>query len=421
MPRIGGRLVLSLALRFLAGRRRHQLVNGTARAALIATVIGVAAMVVAMALMSGYRRDLRQKLIGGNAAVMAYPLTEEGFTLSPEVARRLAAVPGVVRFQRVLWGRGSVSRPDGNAAESLDVTLRGVDGLAGLGSLGRLDLGGVPPASEGGRALAGGELPEAVLGIDLARRLGVERGETLRLMVLGVEEGRPRFRFRSVRLAGTFQSGLADFDQRMVVLDRATLERLTGPEIGAAIFEFVIADSARTADVTGALTEILGADYLVRDWQELNAELFAALRLQQLALFFVLGLIVLVSTFNVASSLVVLVRERMREIGVLAALGLTPQQLQGVFLLFGGLISGVGTLGGAALGSGIAWLLTQYHVIRFDPDVAAVYFLSSVSFRVRAVDLAAVVGFTLAVTIASCWLPARRAARVRPAHALRYE
>jgi len=160
---------------------------------------------------------------------------------------------------------------------------------------------------------------------------------------------------------------------------------------------------------------------MVTDWQELNRELFTALRMQQIALFFVLGLIVLVSNFNVASSLVVLVRERLREIGVLASLGLTPARLRRLFLWYGGALGLTGTTAGVGLGGLIAWVLTEFELIRFDPEVAAIYFICSVPFRVRPTEVAAVVLFTLAVTMAACWLPARRAARVRPAVALRHE
>ena len=169
------------------------------------------------------------------------------------------------------------------------------------------------------------------------------------------------------------------------------------------------------------IRDVLGPDFLIREWSELNAELFAALRIQQLALFCVLGLIVLVSTFNVASSLVVLVRERMRDVGVLSALGLEPRQLQSVFLLFGAALGLFGTLAGVTLGALVSLVLTRYELIRFGPEVAAVYFLSSVPFRVELLDLLAIVGFTLAVMLIACWLPSRRAARVRPAVALRYE
>ncbi len=409
------RLVAAVAWRFLRGRR-SRLLAGTARAALVATVIGVTAMVVAMALMSGYRRDLRQKLIGGNAAVLAYPLSEAALEPGAGLLAALAAVPGVERLRRVGYGQGSLASEA--APDGVDVSLRGIDPEDGIDNLGRLE---TVPGLELAAALADPEVPGIVVGRELAHRLAAGDDEPLRLMVLGLAEGRPRFRFRSVRVAGTFESGFSEFDQRLAVLDRRLLARLAGAEVGGAVFEFVVDDFDATAAAAARVRDLLGEDYLVRDWQELNAELFTALALQQVALFFVLGLIVLVSTFNVASSLVVLVRERMREVGVLAALGMPPRHLQAAFLLYGGALSLAGALGGAALGSTVAWLLTRFELVRFDPEVAAIYFLSSVPFRVEGADLAAVVGFTLGVTLVACWLPARRAARVRPASALRYE
>ncbi len=409
------RLVAAVAWRFLRGRR-SRLLTGTARAALVATVIGVTAMVVAMALMSGYRRDLRQKLIGGNAGVLVYPLTEEALEPGAGLLAALAEVEGVERVRRVGYGQGSLasrSLPDG-----ADVALRGIDPGDGIDNLGSVEL---EPGLGLAAALSDPGLPGIVVGSELAQRLAAGGDEPLRLMVLGLAAGRPRFRFGSVRVVGTFESGFSEFDQHLAVLDRRLLARLAGTEIGGAVFELVVDDFDATAVAAERARELLGEDYLVRDWQELNAELFTALALQQVALFFVLGLIVLVSTFNVASSLVVLVRERMRDVGVLAALGMPPRHLQAAFLLYGGALSLFGALGGALLGSGAAWLLTRFELIRFDPEVAAIYFLSSVPFRIEGADLAAVVGFTLAVTLVACWLPARRAARVRPASALRYE
>jgi lipoprotein-releasing system permease protein len=187
------------------------------------------------------------------------------------------------------------------------------------------------------------------------------------------------------------------------------------------LLEFTLRNPAEAPRVAQAIDRLLGSDFVVTDWQQLNHELFAALRLQQVALFLVLGLIVLVSTFNVASTLVVLVRERMRDIGVLGALGLAPKRLRGVFLTYGGILGALGTLLGVALGWGASWVLTTFELIRFDPEVAAIYFIRSVPFRVEPRDLLAIVGFALAVTLLACWIPAWRAGRVDPSAALRYE
>jgi lipoprotein-releasing system permease protein len=398
-----------VAWRFLRGHR-SRLLDGTARAALLATALGVTAMVIAMALMTGYREDLQSKLVRGNAAVIAYPVSASGPALTPARQAELEKIPGVRKVGRVAYGQGSLSgaaQPQG-----LEVVLRGVD--PGGGQL-----------TADARQIGTGEdgIPGAVLGADLAAKLGAKRGEVLRLVALGFTAGRPRFHYQSVRVNGTFATGFAEFDRSWVLLHRAVVEGLMGGggDPTADLLELTVTDPAAAPRIAAAASSILEPDFIVTDWRQLNRELFTALKLQQIALFLVLGLIVLVSTFNVASTLVVLVRERMRDIGLLGALGLAPGSLRLIFLLYGGFLGGLGTLLGVAFGSAVCWVLTTFELIRFDSDVAAIYFIRSVPFRVELDDLLAVVGFTLVVTLIACLVPAWRAARIDPSSALRYE
>lgn len=405
----------SIAWRFLRGRQ-SQLLNGTARAALIATVLGVTAMVIAMALMTGYREDLRRKLVRGNAAIIAYPMFGSDATLEESDRMALGALPGVTDVRTVVYGQGALV--GGRALDGLEVTLRGIDRSTTLRDLGVVDF--VSEFSDGESLLRDGRLG-VVLGSELARRLAAEPGETLRLMVLGLHQGRPRFRYRSVELAGTFTTGFSEFDQAWVVTDRDELIRLAGGEAGSSLVEIALEDPDRADETANEVRAVLESEYLVTHWRDLNRELFTALKVQQIALFFVLGLIVLVSTFNVASSLVVLVREKMRDIGSLAAIGLSPGDLRSVFLFYGLGLGAVGTLAGIGLGSLASWVLTHFELIRFEPELAAIYFISSVPFRIELPDILAVALFSLAVTVVACWVPARRAASILPATALRYE
>ncbi len=403
---LDGPLSWVIAWRFLRGHR-SSLLDGTARAALLATALGVTAMVIAMALMTGYREDLQGKLVRGNAAVIAYPVGTEGSKLSPDRERKLRAIPGVERIGRVAYGQGSLA--SAASPSGIEVILRGVD-----------PGGGQLTASAAQLREADG-IPGAVLGEDLARKLKVRTGGVLRLVALGFQDGRPRFRYQSIRVSGTFSTGFAEFDRTWVLLERTRVERLMGGEAAVDLLEFTVTDPAQAPRIAEAANRVLEPDFVVTDWQQLNRELFTALKLQQAALFLVLGLIVLVSTFNVASTVVVLVRERMRDIGLLGALGLRPGRLRAIFLLYAAFLGGLGTLLGVALGCGTSWVLTRFELIRFDPDVAAIYFIRSVTFRVELGDVLAVVGFAFGVTLLAGFFPAWRAARVEPSAALRYE
>lgn len=408
------RLVATLAWRFLTGRR-SRLLTGTSWAAFAATALGVMAMVIAMALMTGYREDLQARLLSGNAAIIVYPALP--LVTAREAPREaLLAIPGVTDVRRVSYGQGSLASERSTAGE--EVTLRGIDGAAGLAELGEVSwAAGTDPA----RPLAPAGVLPVLVGSDLARRLEASPAAALRLMVLGFDGNEPRFGYRAARLAGTFTTGFSEFDASWVLLDREVLDALIGSAGAQGMFEVAVAEAGEAEGVAARVREVLGEDYLVTDWRDMNRELFTALKLQQVALFGVLGLIVLVSTFNVASTLVVLVRERMRDLGVLSALGLSPRGHRAVFLAYGLLLGSLGALAGVALGVAVAWVFTTFEIIRFDPEMAAIYFVSSVPFRVRAADVAAIVAFTLALTLAACWLPARRAGRVQPAAALRYE
>lgn len=406
-------LVWILAWRYLRGRR-SEVLSSTAIAALFATSLGVTAMVVALALMTGYTQDLQRRLIGLQGEVVASPLDEGAFPAA-DAALEAAALDGVERWGRVSYGEGSISSPA--LPDGTGVVLRGIE-AASVPPL--LDAEGVPERREAALVADAEGVPGVLLGQELQRRLGVVEGDVLRLVVLRQADGRVRFRYRSVRHAGTFTTGFAEFDAQWALVDREVLADARGAR-GLDVLELDLADDAPVESTAARLEEILGPGWLVQRWEAMNRDLFAALGMQKALLFFVLGLIVVVSTFNVSSTLVILVRERRADIGVLASLGLRPRQLWGLFVAYGLGLGLAGIALGVALGAGLSWLVTEYELVRFDPEVAAIYFIDSVPFRVEVQDVTAIAAFALLVTILASALPALRAARLDPADALREE
>ncbi len=364
-------------------------------------------MVVSMALMSGYTSTVERRLLQSGPVIVT-PLGEVAGEIgwADAAAERLRRLPGVESVGVTLAGQGVLASKANPAG--VDVRFRGV--LPGASSLG---------AGERELAGKGDGFAPAVLGRQLQRVLGAADGDLLRLTaIVGSASGRPRFPYRSLRMAGVFETGYSEYDRSYVVLHRDTVEAL-GP-VGV-VLEVTTSPGADPSAVQRGVEELVGADALVTDWRRSNPEVFAALRLQKWGLFLVLGLIVLVSTFNIAAALVVMVRERGRDTAVLAALGLGPRRLGRVFLSCGLSLGAAGTALGLLLGAAVSVLITRYELVRFDPGVAEIYFISSVPFDVRPLDLLAVAGFSLLVAALACWWPARLAASLEPARALHRE
>ncbi|MEM1179754.1 MAG: FtsX-like permease family protein, partial [Acidobacteriota bacterium] len=421
LPRESQRLVSGLPLpwliagRYLRGERSH-ILSSTGVAALAATTLGVLAMTIAMALMSGYTETLQRKLIGLQGDLVVSPLVSGSLGDGQHRLRR-ASIPGVEFVGQVAYGEGSISSPALRAGTS--VVFRGVEP------------GSKPPIARTSGAIADPKtakldltpddrgVARVLVGQELMRRLQVQAGDTVRLVVLDLGAERPRFRYRSARIAGAFTTGFAEFDASWALLDRDVLLAARGTASGIDVLEVKIGDGADREEVAASVEDALGEDWHVQRWEQLNRDLFAALALQEALLFFVLGLIVVVSTFNTASTLVILVRERLADIGVLTTLGLEPRRLFLVFLTYG---LGLGALGialGVTLGTAISWVVTRYELVRFDPEVAAVYFIDSVPFITQGQDVAAIVAFSFTVTVIACSIPAARAAKLLPAQALR--
>jgi lipoprotein-releasing system permease protein len=393
------KLELELAIRFLR-RRTSLLLRGTSLAAFAGVALATAALVITLALMSGYSNAIAAALQRGNAHLVGFSPRKLTVEQAHGVARRLAQTDGVQQATPVTYLSGLLEDP-ARPTQPVPITIKAVSS---------------PPAYAGFDEWPETSVPPAVFGARLAGALELESGATV-MVRLPPEAGSWILPGLPLQVAGTFRLAYSEFDDSWVVmpLNRAVA---AVPGIGAAGIEVELADPLAVETVRRTL-EDTEPSLLFTDWREMNRSLFAALRWQTLSLFVVLSLVVAVSSFQVSSALVVLAINKRRSAGMLQALGATPATIRQILLFSGILLGGAGVMAGVVFGCVASWLMTSLRVVRFPPGLARVYLVDFIPLEPRPVHLLAVLGVCLTlVFLASLW-PAWKTSREDPVAALR--
>ncbi len=412
-----------IAVRYLRARRRQAVVGLITAISVVGVAAGVAALIVALAITNGMRRDLQDRLVGATAHVELLRVAGDGIRNWRPLMARLATVPHVAAVAPGLYGQVLISRgPRSGGALIKGIVPRDELRIGNLlqsvkqGSFDDLrPLAGEAPASPGE-----GLAPPLVIGQDLAVTLGAEVGDTVlitspqgELTPLGLVP-----RYQRFRVVGIFSSGFYQYDSAYAFMRLADAQRLFSEPDLVSVLSFRLNNLDRAPDVARALEQAAGPGFQATTWQEQNRELFRALKLEQAVTFVVLALIVVVAALNILSALTMMVMEKTRDIAVMMSFGVTPAQVRRIFLLQGLLISAVGTVLGLGLGYLGSVLGAHYRFIQLDPGV---YSIDHLPFAPRATDALLVSLVSLGIAFLATLYPSRAAAAVLPAEALRYE
>lgn len=372
--------------------------------------VGVMALVIALALMTGLQAELRDRILGSTAHIFVWK--GDGIRDYHAEVKRLREFPHVLGAAPAILGKALITTSQGQSF----ITIKGIDPALekSVTDIGRsMRQGRMASLNEGGDGP-----PGILLGADLARTLKVRVGD--RVQVLTPEGTLSPMgmlpRARSLEVAGIFSLGLFEFDSAYGFVTMPVAERLTGRDTPELI-ELRVDDIYRAHDVAGAIMEQSAGQYLTEDWTQLNRSLFSALWLEKMAISITIGLIVMVAALNIVASLILLVMEKHRDIAILKTMGASGRSIMLVFMLQGLIIGFIGTGIGATAGWVVSSVLDRYKLIRIPMDV---YQVSYVPFVVLPFDFILVVVSAILVCFVATLYPSRQASKLDPAEALRY-
>jgi lipoprotein-releasing system permease protein len=420
------RFELYVAARYLKAKRRQAVVGVVTVISIVGVAAGVAALIIALAITTGMRRDLQDKLLGSTSAVDLMRVQADGIRDWRPLLARLSKLPHVLAAAPGLYAQVLVSRgPRAGFAlvkGILPADERRVSNLLDTitsGSAKDLNPGAADQSAQSEEEINAPE-PPLVLGSDLAQQIGAVVGDSVlvtspqgELTPLGLTPKYQRF-----RLVGIYHSGFYQYDSAMGFMRLSDAQRLFSEPDLLSVISFKIDDLYRAAEVGKEIEQAAGPGFMTSNWMEQNRELFRALKLEQVTTFIVIALIVIVAALNILIALTMMVMEKTRDIAVMMSFGVDPAQVRRIFMMQGLLISIIGTVLGLVLGYAASWAGGHYHFIHLSADV---YSIDTLPFAPRVIDGVIVSAVSIGISLLATLYPSVSAARILPAEALRYE
>ena len=403
---------LSISLRYLTSKHREKFISAISLISILGVAIGVAALIIVIAVMNGFDEDLKSKITGTYAHIEV--ISDYGVNPSKDFTDKILKTKHVIAGSYFLNTQAMIRHNESVTG----IIVKGIDPKDEIrvSKLGEYIKKGSLEFGDGG----------IVIGSELADKLNVKVGDpisiispsTIDLKKIGWP-GTFKVEGKNYKIAGIFTSGMYDYDMNLAYVSIPEAQKLagvTGDVVNGLAVKIDNADEA--ASVKRSLQVMLGLPYDVRTWVDMNKNLLTALKLEKTVMFIILTLIVMVACFNIASTLIMTVLEKTKDIGILKAIGATNFNVMAIFALQGGLIGVIGTFLGTGLGIGMAYLLKTYKFITLPREV---YYIDKLPVKIEMGDIQLIILSSILISFVATIYPAYRASKLQPVEALRYE